>query len=468
MRLARHTSHLTAVSVLALIACTARAQDQTQSEPDSALASAAFSGGWVRPNETLIVRLHQPPHGDLRVFIGTMDVSVYARRPTPSELVIEPLVISLPAGESVVTVYDVDESGWRTMAQLPVRVLTPRGFEAATAEPRLGLNVKARAAEGRSADAPPSERGTYTDIAGQGALGAQFRRSEHDVALMFNAVGSSYQGEALRVSELGDEAPRVDLADYRVDWRRRGLGISAGHLSHGNHPLLLNGFSSRGLSAIVPLPKGMDVSLAALNGTAIVGADNLLGLSESEHRVYGVTLGKEVLPEQYGNLRIELSYMYATVQARTAFNTGEVPDAERSDGFGVRLLGRNASGRLRVDAALARSTYTNPSDVELEQSGAIKRVEPETRMGHSLDVAYDLLQGSSLLSKKHPLQLTLQWRHERIEPLYRSLGASLATDVLSDRLGVVAAINGAQLSLQHFRREDNLDHIPTLLTTGDR
>lgn len=69
MRLARYTSHVTAVSVLALIACTARAQNQT--EPDSALASAAFSGRWVRPNEPLIVRRHQPPQGELRVFIGT-------------------------------------------------------------------------------------------------------------------------------------------------------------------------------------------------------------------------------------------------------------------------------------------------------------------------------------------------------------------------------------------------------------
>ncbi|MCW5620484.1 MAG: hypothetical protein KIS79_05185 [Burkholderiales bacterium] len=457
-------------ALFALFASTVRAQDDAQGEQafEPVLASAEFTGRWVRPNEPLAIRLHQPPRGDLRVFVGTLDVSVFVRRPAPAELVIEPLLVPLPAGESVVTIYAIEESGWKTITQLPLRVLTQHGFESASAEPRLDLNLKSRAAEGRSDDAPRSQRGTYADLAGQGAFGAQFRRNEHEVALVINAVGSSYQGEALRVGELGDDAPRVDLADYRVDWRRRGLGISAGHLSHGNHPLLLNGFLSRGVSATVPLVKGLDVSLAALNGTAIVGTDNLLGLSEPEHRVYGVTLGKEVLPEHYGNLRVELSYMYATVQARTAFNAGEVPDAERSDGFGIRLIGRNASGRLRVDAALARSTYTNPADVQLEQSGEIKRVQPETRMGHSLDLAYDLLQGSTLLSDRHPLQLTLQWQHERIEPLYRSLGASLATDVLSDRFGVVAAVAGAQLSLQHFRREDNLDDIPTLLTTGDR
>jgi len=460
-----------ALAATVLIPRDAPAQEEVPAEPPAAefdSASPAFSGRWVRPDEPLIVRLRAPPQGALRVFLGTLDVSAFARRPTPSELVVQPLLMPLPPGESVLTVYDVANGGWRTLAQLPLRVLTPRGFEAVTAAPRLDLNVKARVAEGGSDDAPPSQRGTYTDLSGHGAFGAQFRRNEHEVALALNAVGSSYQGEALRVGELGDEAPRVDLADYRVDWRRRGVAVGAGHLSHGNHPLLLSGFSSRGLSATVPLPIGMDVSLAALNGTAIVGTDNLLGLAEADHRVYGVTLGKQVLPEGLGNLRVELSYMYAKVQARTAFNTGEVPDAERSDGFGLRLLGQSASGRLRLDAALARSTYTNPADAQLEQSGEIKRVAPETRMGHFVDLAYDLLQGSTVLSQAHPLQLTLQWRHECIEPLYRSLGASLATDVLADRFGVVAAMAGAQFSLHHYRREDNLDDIATLLTTGDR
>ena len=460
---------LALASTLALLPCAAVAQAVADGAAGPAGGAVAEYGeGWVAPDQRLAVRLGAPVGGTLRVFVGTLDVSAFVRRPEPGLLVVEPLVLPLPAGETELRIFAVQERRWHPVARLPLKVLTAGGFEKASTEPRLSLELKSRAAEGRSADAPPGERGRYLDLGGKGSLSGRLERGGGHAEFAFNAGGTSYRREALRYGDLGPRAPKIDLNDYRIDWARDGYAASLGHLSYGNHPLLLDGFASRGLSASVPVTRGVDVSVSALNGTAIAGSDNLLGLDEPDHRVLGATLGLELLPDRPGGLRIELSLLHASVQAQAGFDAGEVPDAQRSRGLGVRLLAKDSAGRLRVDLALARSTYRNTADPQLEVAGAPAPMPDQTRNGYIGELAYDLLADSPAFSAKHPLKLSLQWRREQIAPLYRSLGASLSSDRLSDRVGVVAAIAGAQFALQHHRREDNLDRVATLLKTGDR
>ena len=63
------------------------------------------------------------------------------------------------------------------------------------------------------------------------------------------------------------------------------------------------------------------------------------------------------------------------------------------------------------------------------------------------------------------LDLSLNLRHERAAPLYRSLAAYVTADQAASRIGLSAGLAGASAQLQLATRVDNLDRIPTLLRT---
>jgi hypothetical protein len=163
-------------------------------------------------------------------------------------------------------------------------------------------------------------------------------------------------------------------------------------------------------------------------------------------------------------LRAELTWLDASQVSTFGFDTGEVPDAERSRGFGLRVLGSTTDGRLRAELAVARSNFTNPDDPALAQGGDLQPVQQATRTAHVVDLHADLLRQAPVFGEAHPLDLGLHLRHERAAPLYRSVGAFVTADQVLGRLQLQARLAGAQLQLQGVQRRDNLDDIPTLLS----
>jgi hypothetical protein len=430
--------------------------------------TADFADRWVRPDATLTLRLDTSLAGraaDLHLFAGTVDVSALARQPQPGLVAIDLRAVRPAPGESQLRVFLADGPSWREIATLPLRVLTPAGLESAKFEPRLDLANKTQFDAGTRGDAAAPPRSTFSDVTGRAALGFEAVRGTFRADGTANGIGSSHRNEALRFAELADQAPKADLADYAVNLRYGGTTLAFGHQSIGNHPLLLAGYETRGVTLGQEVGERFDLSLGALNGTRIVGYDNFFGLESAEHRIYAAKAGLELVGGSPGALRLELALLDARRQSRANFNQGEVTDAEESRGLGVRLVGRTAGNRLRGETLFARSSYVNPFDPLLAQGASLRPVERRGANGRRVDVAFDLVQASQRWSDKHPLTLTLALHHTRIEPLYKSVGNELQADRQQDRVTLTTQVGAAQLQFAGERSGDNLDRIATLLRT---
>jgi hypothetical protein len=449
---------------LLAVAQAALAQATPPGAADAAPVRAEFDGRWVRPADTLVLRVPQRLAGaDLRFVAAGTDVTALARAAGPGEFHVELRAAPLVPGESEFVVWRVDGSAWEEVARFALKVLTSAGFEKSRFDPKLDLANKSTVDSNARGSAVPPPRPTYADLTGRGGVGFEFARDRFGVEGSFNAAGSSYRNEALRYGELQSRAPKADLADYVVNTRWRDTTLTVGHLSWGTHPLLLSGYGSRGLMLGQKIGSRVDVSLAAMNGTGIVGYDNFLGLDSEQHRIYGAGLGVELVGGRPGALRAELALMDASLESRGNFNVGEVTDAETSRGLGLRLSGSTAGNRVRGDAAFARSRYVNPFDPQLAQGGTSQAVARTTHDARSANLAVDVVQGAQWFSPAQPFTTTLTLHHGRFAPLYRSIGASVSSDQQLDRAGLALRLGATQLQFNASRLEDNLDDVPTVL-----
>lgn len=433
-----------------------------------AVLQGDFSSGWVHGHQTLQLQVDAARQADWRrwrLFVGTLEVTALLR-PTadPGTLALVPGAVRWPAGEAELLVQD--GSDWQELARLPLRVLTPAGFERSTLQPRLDLAIDGRSAERRSDDQPFSPRGTYADTATQAGLAWSAAREGWRLEAAANSSGNSHRAKTLRHGELGARAPKLDLADYRVaiaHGEPADLRAEFGHHSARSHPLLAQDLTRRGLSLYGRLGAASDLSLHLLNGTQIVGWDNPLGLEEADHRLQLLSWGLELVPERPGGLRAEVGLLDASVQPRRDFNAGSVPDAERSRGLALRLGGHSADGRWRGEFAFARSRFVNPFDPALALAGELRPVRAVTRNAYSGELHTQLLQ--PVADAPWQPSLAVHLRHEQAAPLYRSLAASVTPDQRLSRAGAQLGLAGAGLSLQWQQRIDNLDRVATLLRT---
>jgi hypothetical protein len=299
------------------------------------------------------------------------------------------------------------------------------------------------------------------------ALKVELERSGVSVGLGFNAVGVSFSQEALRFSEKGEDASKIDLASYLFETRAGRTTLSAGHISHGRSRHLLSGFSSRGISATTAIGTFADLSGSVLNGTSIVGWDNLLGIENPSHRLFSGTLGLEILPQDPGTVRIEGSYVYGSQLPLNNSNQAQVNDAEQSNGGSVRLLLSDPGKNITVDAGFTKTRFTNPVDPLLSQGIDIVPVEATTRQARYADVTWDVFRNATLLDAL-PARLNVAFRHERVDPLYRAVGASARADNLQNTYELHGGVGPLQLDLTHLQSEDNLAEIPSVLKTKTR
>lgn len=426
--------------------------------------SAAFAQRWMAPDEPLELRVDADTAAqlaELRFFAGPSDVTALLRRPEPGRVVIEPTPGGWAAGEGEFVVWRVANAQWEELLRVPLRVRTAAGFDTSQARPTAELQLQSRAAEYRDDGQPASPRGTTNDLAGRGGLAWTGTRGDWRTEAQLNLAGASFRGGALRYSQLQERAPKLDLAEWRIALARGDHAMEAGHVQWGNHPLLIQGLSTRGLAARTRLAPWLDVGVSALHGKPVAGYDDLVGLDESEQRSHAVTLGAELIADRPGGLRAELTWVDASQRAESGFEVGEVGDAERSRGLGLRLVGSSPAGRVRGELAVARSRFTNPFDPLLALGDELQPVAPVTAPAHVADLQVELLRQAEFGG--HKLDLGVGIRHERAAPLYRSIGAVVTGDQELTRLQWRAALAGAQLTWQLARREDNLDRIATVL-----
>jgi hypothetical protein len=463
----------------------------------------------ISPTERIALSLNrplQPAEGKLAVFIGVTDVTALFTA-VPNGLSYAPAVVPLPAGENAMTIHLVSPIDvWKELASFTLRVAGAPATVAAKPEP-VESKMPADAAQASTTpDAPAAnasanrgrfgfdkfelvpavtvgvvaqpgvtyfplsnrpERTTYTDATLQGSIRTDMARGLFNTQTNFDVVGTSFQGQALRFGQMGQHAPRIDLSSYLMQFQFSKAKVSLGNVSFGANRFLLDGFSSRGITLAVPLTQRLDIALAAMNGSSVVGWSNFFGLDRRQHQHVSGTIGYEFLPEQRGKLRVEATLLQGSLQPISNFNEGNITDAEQSRGYGLRIQASNESQRLRVDAGFARSRFNNPADATLMQGMTIAPARAATRNAHYVEVGYDVLKERQL-TKTKKANLTVNVRHERVAPLFRSVTADAQANKFQNQFEVAGSIGEFTLAASNFRFNDNLDNLPSVLRVYTR
>ena len=451
--------------------CIAAGQSAPSVSGDSTLtARPSFpSDRYIAGDSPVTFTLARPvdmTKGRLALVLGTMDVSALLER-TPTTVTFRPRGMRLPRGEYEAVLYLAGERAWTEIARASIKVLAPGGFTSASTKPSAALNMKGQLAEGHSEEAPEPERPTYQDFTLTGGLVSAHTRGAWTFRTQSNYLGVSRQEEALRYAQEQDEAPRLDLSDYVVQLERGRTVLGLGHVSAGSHRHLMNGFASRGVSATV---RGGVASLAvgAVNGSSIVGWNNISGLNNGDHRVYSATLGLELRPRRPGALHLDATVLDGSLLPQTSFTQGAVVDAERSTGGGVQLSATTPGERLRAAAGYSRSRFDNPdNDQELTVTSGVVRVERETRGAQYAELSATLLRDAKL-GRLFATTINAAYRYEQVDPLYRSVTAFVQADRLQHGFDVGGNLGAVSVQFTQSRGSDNLDDLASMLTTHTR
>jgi hypothetical protein len=432
--------------------------------------NASFDGsGWVRADSAITLTLGRLPsasEGRVAVLVGMTDLTPLFER-TGTTLRYRARSLPLPSGDNEVAIYLVAAGKWTEVARLPIKVLTPAGFTTSVLKPSVSLNNKGQLAEGHSGSQPGPDPSTFQDFGFSSGVQTTHARGGWSLRTQSNFVGVSRQQEALRFGIRQDRAPKIDLSDYIVQLERGPASLSLGHVTEGTNRYLINSFASRGVEAKVGNARAT-LSLAALNGSSIVGWSNLTGLDNGDHRVQSGTLNLELVASRPGALHVDATVMNGSLLPQTSFTQGAVVDAERSTGEGVQVSAASPSQRLRFAAGLSRSRFDNPAkDRELTGDTSVVPVLPENRGALYVEVGAGLLQNATL---PHLFATTLNavYRRERVDPLYRSVAAQAQADRLQDTYELSGNVGAFALQASQSRNHDNLDDVASILRTVNR
>ncbi len=450
------------------------ARASAQEAPVDAPAEVRVRPGWdetqpqpFRP--TLTFTLSRPltaGDGRLAVVLDAIDLSaLLVQRGTMVTLSLARE--ALPDGPLSVAVYLVGTDGaWRERGTFALRRRTRVGLDSTGWQPRLAAQSEGQLAQTGVAPGPGARPLPFQDLAWNGGLSGIARRGGWRAEWQSLVVANARQPLRLRTNQLGAEAPSVDLASYSVQLAHRRGALTAGHVQVGNDRLLANQFRSRGLSARAPLGQRAEVTMASVSGSELVGWDDPLGLARPSHRLQVASVALEALPKQPGLLRAELTAMDGSLQPLPAFSQQAVTDRERSRGLGASLSAALPSQRARLALGLARSRFTNPVDPLLSGTAAIVAVEETARWAQFAELSVEALRQRALFGVVTSLQLAA--RHQRTDPLYRSVAAFLQADQKQDALDATAAFGPVQWQGSVSQGRDNLAKLANLLTTRSR
>ncbi|MGE0439032.1 MAG: hypothetical protein AB7L66_16155 [Gemmatimonadales bacterium] len=438
--------------------------------PEPLVVTAAWAGDrYQGSHDVLRFALSRPLRSRerLALIVGHLDVSalLHVRGTTVRY---RPTAARHPAGESNVVVYLVDSAGtWSAVGRSPLKVRTRLGLESGAVIPSLDLSSSGQLDRGTAANEPPPDRLTYQDFTLRVGFEGQATRSGWHLAAGGNAIGVTRETQRLRFGDLAMKAPAVDLSDYQVHLERGSARLAIGNVTAGNNRFLLSGFASRGVQAAFAVSPVATVAAALVNGSNVVGWTNLTGLAESSHRIGTAALTFELMPKRPGGMRIALSGMEGSLLPANSFNQGAATDAEESRGFGVEVAVSDATERIRLTGGLSRSRFLNPADPLLFGDTTVVAVQPTTRTARFGELGLELLRGLRL-TPTVSASLGVTARHERVDPLYRSVGAWVQPDQENNALELTGGFGALALQAGLARSRDNLGRVASILTAQTR
>lgn len=418
---------------------------------------------------------------------------------TENRFVYKATIFPLPIGNSNLTIFLIEPNGnWKEISRFS---LTVKAAEKTTEESTIPVSEKTETTEQtKTEETPteteknrffnflpsftigmksqpfqsnfpvsnqPTERATFNDWTFTGTIKTEAKAKNFSSESTFDFVGASFKPETLQFGKLGKKAPDVDLSSYLMNFQIGKAKFALGHTSYGNNRQLVSSFSSRGLSFQMPINKYFDVSAGILNGTSILGVGNFFGIGKIRHQIQSATLGIEFFPKRQNAMRLEITGFNGYLQALSNVSEGRIIDAERSRGFGLRFLTSDKSERFKFEFGYALSRFFNPQDTTLDPDGNAVPLSATLRSAHYAEVSYQILKDVKLTKTKN-LNLTVGFKYEYVEPLYKSLGASPSADKFTKDFIFDGSIGELTFQYGHARANDNLRNIPSILKSLTR
>jgi len=460
---------LAAVPAAVLAQSTARLESVPPEPAASPLAvSASFTADQYvsrhAPIELTLSRSLTADDGDLAVVVGSADVTTLFEK-QGARLVYRSRSVALPSGDQQVTVYQVRGGRWAELARFPLKVLSVAGFTKSSLSPSLSIDNAGQLAEGRSGDIPAPPRRTFQDFSTSVGERSSHERPHWSIETQSNYLGVTRQEQTLRFATEGAEAPRFDLASYLLLLRGTGgTQFGVGNVSLGRNRHLVNGFASRGVT-FATARAGATLTLGSLNGSSIVGFTNILGLEQSQHRVSSAALGLELVRRRPGAFHVELTGLGGSKLPQAGFTRGGVIDAEKSSGGGIEVSASTPSQRAHFAGGYSRSSFVNPpNDPQLTGGQPVVPIRREAHGARYAELGLGLLQNARLLGHL-PTNATFGFRHERVDPLYRSVGVATQADRQLNSFDLTTTLGALSAQVSHSRTTDNLGHVPSVLTS---
>lgn len=373
--------------------------------------------------------------------------------------------LPLPAGENNISVLQFVEQQWVPVGESTIKILSSAGFKQAKWTPRLELNINSQLDEKVSGDAQQSDKPTYTELTANLGLTSHHQSDDLAIESNVNLFAVSNREQAIQFGSRGNQAKKLDVADYTVNIIKGNHQIVVGHTSYGNNALVIDNLSRRGISWQYQDENELTFNGAILSGNDIVGYNNILGLSNySEQFVNSLGFGLKLFAGSRISVRLEGNYLDAEKLSENDFGISEVTSSEQNQAMGMRLLISDSEGRLDADLVFGISRYTNPDDPELTLGDQLVELSEESAIAHNINMSYLLIQdwqspwGSNI-------NLTLTANHSSAEPLYQTLTAFVQANLKNKMAGARFKIGNISGNFGIQSSRDNLDNVVNLLTT---
>lgn len=289
--------------------------------------------GPIAAAATIALSLNRPlaaDEGELGLIVAGVDVTAVSER-NASRIAYRPTVMSLPAGETEVVLFRRAGGSWSEIKRFTLKVFQAASASPSVAEKSATVGNKGQIAEGRTTSVPVPDRRTFQDFVLNAGLRSSQALDGWSFTTQSNYVGVTRRQEALRFAVRGDRAPMLDLSDYAIGIRSSSVAMSLGHVTFGNSRHLANNFAARG-STLTFTQGATTVSVGAQAGSAQVGWSDPIGLERPTDRVFGASIGQELLAAHPGALRVDLNLLNGSKLPQSAFTQSAIVDAERSEG----------------------------------------------------------------------------------------------------------------------------------------
>ena len=382
---------------------------------------------------------------------------------TDSTIAYRPSAVALPEGDAEVVLYRRAGTRWTEIRRMSVRVTQAVAGNGVFSQSAT-LGNKGQVAEGRSAGMPAPDRRTFQDFVLNAGLRSTGENGGWTLTTQSNYVGVTRRQEALGFAARGNSAPLLDLSDYSIGLRSATSALSVGSVTFGTSRHLANSFAARGGTLNVS-QGSTSFTLGAMSGSPQTGWSDFSGLERPTDRVFGAALGQELFAAHPGSLRFDMTVLDGSKQPRTSFTQGAVVDAERSAGGSVQLTAALPNQRARLTSGYTRSRFENPAaDPQLLGDTTLKRPQPVTRGARFVEGSAVVLQNVAT-PLVGPANVTLGFRDERVDPLFRSVAAQTAADHQQDGADATVSLGAISGQVSQNWTRDNLGRVQSVLTT---